>query len=547
RRVAACLSRAEIMELSCSDMKRAVLSFCLWERTAACEGGGLRGPRGGVRENGGAGRGDVCGATQGVGSEYPPGTPIYGFLSADEREADLRCNGGRDLRTVLASYPRSGNSLLRRLLEEATGVITGSDTRPDRTLSRSLSAFGMQGEGVVDHRVRVVKTHYPERAGYRTFEGKKAILLVRNPFDAINSYFNMALTNTHDQSLHLSMYEEFHELWDSMVRNDIKKVWERFHRYWLSSGVPVQAVRYEDLLVRPEECLRDLIAFIYEIPLTEVEDTFGDRIRRAATSISTTTHRKKAGAEGGVGDATEGTDTSSGSSGSGSGSGGGGGGGGGGGCGGGSDGRGVGGGSGGGGRSAAGPYRPRSSGSGVGGNLARHFSQGQVACCVQEAGTLLRLFGYDPESQGFPPAVSKDLLDLQSRAESYSRTVDASCAVEAAAIAIGGGGRGAVDNTGAGLPVPLEGRQVMQNNKVLCTNETVKNEIVKTVTVNKDASSTGVREEGDIFGRGMTPFRRSHTKRDTRPLPLKGENEKAEEWRRRKREDEEKKGTRGGI
>lgn len=41
------------------------------------------------------------------------------------------------------------------------------------------------------------------------------------------------------------------------------QVWERFHRYWLSSGVSVHAVRYEDLLTCPEECLRDLIAFIY--------------------------------------------------------------------------------------------------------------------------------------------------------------------------------------------------------------------------------------------------------------------------------------------
>ncbi|CAN0472101.1 unnamed protein product, partial [Hapterophycus canaliculatus] len=56
-----------------------------------------------------------------------------------------------------------------------------------------------QGEGVVDHRVRVVKTHYPERSGFRPFECSKAILLVRNPFDAIDSYFNMALTNTHDR------------------------------------------------------------------------------------------------------------------------------------------------------------------------------------------------------------------------------------------------------------------------------------------------------------------------------------------------------------
>lgn len=66
---------------------------------------------------------------------------------------------------------------------------------PDPTPTRRCD----QGEGVVDHRVRVVKTHYPERMGYREFEGNKAILLVRNPFDAIDSYFNMALTNTHDQ------------------------------------------------------------------------------------------------------------------------------------------------------------------------------------------------------------------------------------------------------------------------------------------------------------------------------------------------------------
>lgn len=52
---------------------------------------------------------------------------------------------------------------------------------------------------MVDHRVRVVKTHYPERLGLRPFGGSKVILLVRNPFDAIDSYFNMALTNTHDQ------------------------------------------------------------------------------------------------------------------------------------------------------------------------------------------------------------------------------------------------------------------------------------------------------------------------------------------------------------
>lgn len=56
-----------------------------------------------------------------------------------------------------------------------------------------------QGEGVLDERVKVVKTHFPERSGYRSFEAEKAILLVRNPFDAISSYFNMCLTQAHDK------------------------------------------------------------------------------------------------------------------------------------------------------------------------------------------------------------------------------------------------------------------------------------------------------------------------------------------------------------
>ena len=99
------------------------------------------------------------------------------------------------------SYPRSGNSMLRGLLERVTGVVTGSDTRPDRVLSRSLLRKGLRGEGVVDWRAWVVKTHWPERYGYRHFHAHRVILLVRNPFDAINSYFNMGLTNTHEQTL----------------------------------------------------------------------------------------------------------------------------------------------------------------------------------------------------------------------------------------------------------------------------------------------------------------------------------------------------------
>jgi hypothetical protein len=92
---------------------------------------------------------------------------------------------------ALASYPRSGNSFLRRVLEKWSGIITGTDSRPNRTLSSSLLRCGFRGEGVADESVWLVKTHYPERLGYVTFVANRAVLIIRNPFDAIESYFHM--------------------------------------------------------------------------------------------------------------------------------------------------------------------------------------------------------------------------------------------------------------------------------------------------------------------------------------------------------------------
>ncbi|CAM9908376.1 unnamed protein product, partial [Discosporangium mesarthrocarpum] len=232
-----------MVEVSCEDKQRAVLSLCLWERTHDADG----------TESAAALEG---GSWRDEGTGYTP-VPVYRFLAVEEQSTD----GGQKPLTALVSYPRSGNSLLRRLLEEATGVVTGSDTRPDRTLSRSLVAYGMQGEGVVDGRVRVVKSHFPERVGYKPFEAGRVILLVRSPFDAIESYFNMTLTNTHNQSLHDSVYEDFSSLWDGMVRNEIQ-VWEKFNLHWLSCGLPMIVIRYEDLVRHTSEVMGRLLDFL---------------------------------------------------------------------------------------------------------------------------------------------------------------------------------------------------------------------------------------------------------------------------------------------
>lgn len=101
----------------------------------------------------------------------------------------------------------------------------------------------------MDESVWFVKTHFPERVGWKPFEARKAILVVRNPWDAIDSYFNMTLTNSHNKSVHESMYERLADRWDGMLRNEID-VWMKFHRYWTAKvDIPIIVVRYEDLLV----------------------------------------------------------------------------------------------------------------------------------------------------------------------------------------------------------------------------------------------------------------------------------------------------------
>ena len=101
----------------------------------------------------------------------------------------------------LISYPRSGNSFMRKLIENEFNIVTGSDSRPNRTLAASLLEFGYQGEAITDNSVWVVKSHYPERLGYIRYPSQRVVLIIRNPFDAIESYFHMAMTNTHDKSL----------------------------------------------------------------------------------------------------------------------------------------------------------------------------------------------------------------------------------------------------------------------------------------------------------------------------------------------------------
>ena len=85
--------------------------------------------------------------------------------------------------TALASFPGSGNTWLRYLLQQATGILTGSVYK-DYGLLKS----GFPAESISNSSVLLVKTH--EWGSHVWEKFGKTILLVRDPAKAILAEFN---------------------------------------------------------------------------------------------------------------------------------------------------------------------------------------------------------------------------------------------------------------------------------------------------------------------------------------------------------------------
>ena len=164
-------------------------------------------------------------------------------------------------KVIINGYPRSGNTMIRKYLEDITGTITGTDSDNRRGLSSFLIDKGFKGQGKVNDVVWFVKTHFPERNGIK-FLANKCILLVRNPIDSIISLYNMIATGTHTLSITDEDFEKFNSYFDQFLGEEIV-VWRDFYSYWMDHPrIPTFVVRYEDLLSKPKDTLLDLFRFL---------------------------------------------------------------------------------------------------------------------------------------------------------------------------------------------------------------------------------------------------------------------------------------------
>ena len=158
--------------------------------------------------------------------------------------------------------------------EGLTGKDPGQNTIKKSNIS--LSQNRKLHQTCYDPTVNIIKTHFPERKGWRGVNANRVVLLVRNPYDAIDSYWNLCCTNTHTSSLDESVYKKYAAKFESMARHEIK-VWCDFNYYWLDvcarESIPLLIVRYEDLILSTEKEMQRVIGFLIGETNSE-SDTF---------------------------------------------------------------------------------------------------------------------------------------------------------------------------------------------------------------------------------------------------------------------------------
>lgn len=108
------------------------------------------------------------------------------------------------------------------------GVATGSGGILADGLIKILKEGGFEGESITDKRVHIIKTHSPERSGKNKFPAERAILLVRNPLDALFSQFNMVATQTHNLSIQEKDWPKLIPVFKGFIEQEIT-VWSDFH------------------------------------------------------------------------------------------------------------------------------------------------------------------------------------------------------------------------------------------------------------------------------------------------------------------------------
>nr|XP_006819652.1 PREDICTED: WSC domain-containing protein 1-like [Saccoglossus kowalevskii] len=150
----------------------------------------------------------------------------------------------------LTSFPRSGNTWTRHLLEIATGIYTGSFYSEN-----SLYKQGFKGE--IDQPGQGQKLVYKCHSFKKTY--MFGILLIRNLYDSMVSLYAYNLTGMMG-SLNLELFRNSTDFSD-MVKT-MHERWRKLVVDWFKSGHPFVVVHHEDLLQNPISSVKKMMNYL---------------------------------------------------------------------------------------------------------------------------------------------------------------------------------------------------------------------------------------------------------------------------------------------
>ena len=195
-----------------------------------------------------------------------------------EMTADDKCvflDSSVDLtgnKVAFQSFVRSGNTFLRRYIEQITGIFTGSDMGIDHTFMEAQ--MGLLGNNIVSdsNSVWITKTHFPHNTGKaRYFTPNKMIVIARNPIDVIPSFANLTQLSSHSLEYAGQYHIDQPEFWEEFVRNMIQNCKNNHENVLneIASNIPTYFMRYEDLKMNPEPVLDGLFRFLLDVQSLE--------------------------------------------------------------------------------------------------------------------------------------------------------------------------------------------------------------------------------------------------------------------------------------
>ncbi|KAL8602156.1 hypothetical protein ACOMHN_007425 [Nucella lapillus] len=122
-----------------------------------------------------------------------------------------------------------------------SGIYTGSVY--GRRGDLELWAWGYRGEGISNGRVIAVKTHGVPFRPSPVSAYQRAIVVVRNPFDAMFADFNRRSSLSHTGTAPSAAYFEY---WNDFSREYATR-WSKFHYNWLHFKGPLLFLNFHDL------------------------------------------------------------------------------------------------------------------------------------------------------------------------------------------------------------------------------------------------------------------------------------------------------------